>query len=646
MDEGFCVIEFIDSEHGPLSDYVHVLANPAYAKHAGIENVVGQRLRQMVPAEADAWLARYGHVVHTGEPIRFEQELVATGRYLDVTAFRMEPASRHQVAVLFQDVTPRKRAERALKELNETLEQRVREAKAEQRVLAAVVDGASAMIHVFDHDYRWLAINGSAAREFERLFGVRPERGESLQHALSSDPERVAQWQGLWSRALRAEVFSEVLDVPLGSGGRHYELEFNPLFDTQPQQIGAYMLMFDVTERVREQARLRLAEEALRQSQRMEAVGQLTGGIAHDFNNLLTAISGSLELLLTRLAQGRYQELERYVGSAHSASRRAASLTHRLLAFSRRQTLEPRAVDTNRLVVQMEELIRRSVGPSIDVEVITAAGLWTTFVDPPQLENALLNLCLNARDAMPGGGLITIETANRWVDERLASQRELAPGQYISLSVSDAGCGMTPEVMARAFEPFFTTKALGEGTGLGLSMVYGFVRQSGGQVRIYSEVGLGTTMCLYLPRHYASAEEEALNQAEGVPPPASAGQRVLVVDDEPSVRMLVAEVLGDLGYCVIEAADGAMGLKVLRSDERIDLLISDVGLPGGMNGREMAEAARQVRPGLPVLFITGYAENSVIGHGHLDPGMRILTKPFTLEALAMRVEHVLGGQDQ
>ncbi len=384
-------------------------------------------------------------------------------------------------------------------------------------------------------------------------------------------------------------------------------------------------------------------EAALRQSQKMEAVGQLTGGLAHDFNNLLTGVTGSLELLQARIAQGRIKELDRYVNAAQGAARRAAALTHRLLAFSRRQTLDPKPTDTNRLVAGMEELIRRTVGPEITLETVAVGGLWPTLVDPGQLENALLNLCINARDAMPDGGRITIETSNRWLDARTARERDLEPGQYVSLSVSDTGTGMTPEVIAKAFDPFFTTKPLGQGTGLGLSMIYGFTKQSGGLVRIYSEIGKGTTVSLYLPRHIGKADTPELAPELTDAPRAQQGETVLVVDDEPTVRMLVAEVLQDLGYTAIEAADGSSGLRVLQSDVRIDLLVTDVGLPGGVNGRQVADAARVTRPNLKVLFITGYAENAVISHGHLDPGMHVLTKPFAMEALASRIKDLISS---
>ncbi len=383
--------------------------------------------------------------------------------------------------------------------------------------------------------------------------------------------------------------------------------------------------------------------EQLIQSQKMEAVGQLTGGLAHDFNNLLAGISGSLELMAMRISQGRIKDIEKYMVAAQGASRRAAALTHRLLAFSRRQTLAPKATDVNALVGGMLDLIQRTVGPSIEVGPVTLPGLWPALVDPSQLENALLNLCINARDAMPGGGRITIETGNRWIDRHAARQLDMPEGQYLSLCVTDTGTGMPPEVIAKAFDPFFTTKPLGEGTGLGLSMIYGFAKQSGGQVRIHSEVGEGATVCIYLPRYVGEAEVDMVGPEKGPVPLAEAGETVLVVDDEPTLRMLIADVLDDLGYTAIEAADGAGGLKVLQSNARIDLLVTDVGLPGGMNGRQMADAARVGRPGLKVLFITGYAENALLSNGQLGPGMSVLTKPFPVDTLATRIRELISA---
>ncbi|WP_254065753.1 MULTISPECIES: PAS domain-containing sensor histidine kinase [unclassified Acidisoma] len=407
--------------------------------------------------------------------------------------------------------------------------------------------------------------------------------------------------------------------------------------------IGFAKITRDLTERQEAQLQLERSREQLFQSQKMEAIGQLTGGLAHDFNNLLTGITGSLELMKARLAQGRIGDLDRYITAAQGAASRAAALTHRLLAFARRQPLDPKPTSPNRLIADMEELVRRTVGPEIVVETVLSIGLWPTLCDPNQLENAILNLCINARDAMPNGGRLTIETANTWLDERGAGERDMQPGQYVAICVTDTGTGMLPEVIARAFDPFFTTKPLGQGTGLGLSMIYGFAKQSGGQVRIYSEEGAGTTMRIYLPRHRGEVDEEVIPPRLSDAPRAQAGETVLIVDDEPTVRMLVTEVLDELGYAAIEAADGTSGLKVLQSDVRIDLLITDVGLPKGMNGRQMADAAREARPTLKVLFITGYAENAAVGDGHLEPGMYLLTKPFAMEMLASRIKTIITG---
>lgn len=382
------------------------------------------------------------------------------------------------------------------------------------------------------------------------------------------------------------------------------------------------------------------AQEALRQSQKMEAVGHLTGGLAHDFNNLLAGISGGLELVQKRIREGRIHDLDRYIEAAQSSSQRAAALTQRLLAFSRRQTLDPRPTDVNRLIGGMADLLNRTMGPAVTLEVMAREGLWTALIDAPQLESALLNLCINARDAMPDGGRLFIETANVCLQNGEARAVELTPGAYLTITVSDTGAGMSPEVMARAFDPFFTTKPTGQGTGLGLSMIYGFVRQSGGQVTIESQLGRGTAIRLYLPRHDGDAEHETA-EALAAAPATGEGETVLVIDDEPAVRMLVVEVLEDSGYQVLEAEDGPSGLAILQSGVRIDLLVSDVGLPGGMNGRQVADAARATRPGLRVLFVTGYAETAAVGAGSLETGMQVITKPFAIGDLASRVRDML-----
>ena len=386
-------------------------------------------------------------------------------------------------------------------------------------------------------------------------------------------------------------------------------------------------------------------EEDLRQAQKMEAVGQLTGGLAHDFNNLLAGISGSLEMVRMRTAQGRMTELERYIEAALSSVGRAAALTHRLLAFSRRQTLDPKPIRVDRLVGSLEDLFRRTVGPSIQIETKLTGELWPVLCDPNQLENALLNLVINACDAMPEGGHLAIETANIALDKKRGASNNgplvnVPPGEYVALSVTDTGTGMSPTTMTRVFDPFFTTKPLGQGTGLGLSMIYGFVQQSGGHIHLRSEVGQGTIVTIYLPRHLGAVGGAEVDTVAGLPAKGSAV--VLVVEDELPIRMVIADVLSDLGYTVLEAGDGHSALKILEAGTLIDLLITDVGLPGGTNGRQLADAARQQRPDLKVLFITGYAESAAVRNGQMEQGMQVMTKPFALVALAAKIQGILG----
>jgi nitrogen-specific signal transduction histidine kinase len=408
-----------------------------------------------------------------------------------------------------------------------------------------------------------------------------------------------------------------------------------------PDQDHIYAVARDVTAEKAAAERLRATEEALLQSQKMEAVGQLTGGIAHDFNNLLTGIVGSLDLMQTRLDQGRTENVSRYINAAMTSANRAAALTHRLLAFARRQPLVPKSVDANQLVVSLEDLLRRTIGETIDLEITASDDLWGTLCDPNQLESALLNLAINARDAMPDGGRLSIVTGNARLDGVTADTPALAPGDYICIDVTDTGTGMSAEVAARAFDPFFTTKPIGQGTGLGLSMIYGFARQSNGHASIDSRIGQGTSVKLYLPRHLgdiAAEHASAVKAAEH----AATGETVLVVEDEPVVRGVILEMLGEQGYRTLEAVDGPSGLRILRMGERIDLLVTDVGLPG-MNGRQLADQARETRPDLKVLFITGYAESVAIADGFLQPGMEMITKPFDLDNLSRRIRSMVSG---
>src|SRR5882757_9126254 len=402
-----------------------------------------------------------------------------------------------------------------------------------------------------------------------------------------------------------------------------------------------YAVARDVTAEKAATDRLKAAEEALRQSQKMEAVGQLTGGIAHDFNNLLTGIVGSLDLMQTRLDQGRTENVARYINAAMTSANRAAALTHRLLAFARRQPLIPKSVDANALVVSLEDLLRRTIGERIDLDIAAAGGLWCTLCDPNQLESALLNLAINARDAMPDGGKLTISTANARIDGVSDDAPALSPGEYICIDVTDTGTGMSAEVAARAFDPFFTTKPIGQGTGLGLSMIYGFARQSNGHVTIDSKLGRGTSVKLYLPRHHGDSASQ-LASAIGAAEHGVTGETVLVVEDEPVVRAVILEMLGDQGYRTLEAVDGPSGLRILRNPQRVDLLVTDVGLPG-MNGRQLADQARETRPDLKILFITGYAESVAMSEGFLQPGMEMITKPFDLDILSRRIRAMISG---
>ncbi|MGE3304463.1 MAG: PAS domain S-box protein [Rhizobiaceae bacterium] len=391
-----------------------------------------------------------------------------------------------------------------------------------------------------------------------------------------------------------------------------------------------------VMEEVAERSR---AEEQLRQVQKMEAVGQLTGGIAHDFNNMLAVIIGGLNLLQRKLAKGE-TDVQRFIDGAIEGAQRAASLTQRLLAFSRQQPLAPEPLNPNRLVAGMSELMTRTLGEPIVVQTVLAAGLWQVKADPGQLENAILNLSVNARDAMPNGGKLTIETSNAFVDDVFAREYSITPGQYVLIAVADTGQGMSADVIAKAFDPFFTTKGVGKGTGLGLSQVYGFVRQSGGHVKIYSEIGVGTTIKIYLPRYYGHVPEMEPRSTDPATCRGLPTEVVLVVEDEDRVRALSVEGLKDLGYTVLEASRPSEALRIIDEGHAISLLFTDVVMPE-MSGRELSDLLRQKRPGLRVLYTTGYTRNAIVHNGILDPGTSLLTKPFSIDELASKVRKIL-----
>lgn len=939
IDEGFCIIEFTDGPNGENDDYIHVAANPAYENNAGIPNVVGQRVRQMVPGEADGWIALYRSVLETGQPIRFEKELEATKRWLELAAFRIEPPECKQVAVLFKDISSRKRAEEAMRVsearfralvnatsdviyrmspdwkemrhldgrgyLTDTispsivwqdvyllpedqprvlaaidaavrtksvfeLEHRVRrlngtigwtlsravpwidesgeivewfgaasditEARESREALQASEDRLrlateSALIGTWDFDprtgdlqwdtlckalfglpsdaevsyegsflaglhpddrervhaavqaaiapygspfydieyrtigirdkiERWIAAKGgaifeggqavrfigtvidiSARKRAERRFelvnqigaavaaerkvdrivqqitdaGVEltgaeygaffynrvDETGESLiLSALSGVPhDEFAEFPTPRNTPIFAPTFAgkrvvrstdirqdphygknaphrgmpaghlpvvSYLAIPVVSqsgevlGGLFFGHQQPGVFREEHESLLSGLagqaataidnsrlinelqsLNANLEQRVsNEVAERTRAEEQLRQAQKMEAIGQLTGGIAHDFNNMLAVVIGALNLMQRRLERGE-TNVKTYVDSAIEGARRASSLTQRLLAFSRQQPLEPTPVDANKLVNAMTELLSRTLGDHIQVETVLTPGLWRCFVDPLQLESAVLNLAVNARDAMPDGGRLTIETGNASVDSTIAQSYEVPEGQYVLIAVTDSGTGMSAEVMARAFDPFFTTKAVGKGSGLGLSQVFGFVRQSGGHVKLYSEIAVGTTVKLYLPRH-SGPEASADVACSPILMEGDRSEIILVVEDEERVRSYSVEALKELGYSVIAASCPSDALRIIENEQRVDLLFTDIVMPE-MNGRQLAAKAKAKLPSLRILYTTGYTRNAIVHNGVLDPGTVLLQKPFTVEQLAAKVRQVLDS---
>jgi PAS domain S-box-containing protein len=531
-----------------------------------------------------------------------------------------------------------------------------REALAESEAeLRLIADALPVLIGFVDRDqvYRF------ANRAYEDWLGKRPEDVVGRCIADVVGPGIFSERQHAVQRAMAGEtVRFEAVWPHLDGRRRDAEIRYLPRFNAQGVVDGMHVFVLDITDRkqIEEQLNGRVAErtaaleaemasratleEALRQSQKMEAVGQLTGGIAHDFNNMLTGVIGGLDILKRRIATGRLDDVDRFMDAASTSAQRAAALTARLLAFSRRQSLDAKPVDVNDLTRSLEDLLRRTIGENIVLEFVAGENLPLAVVDANQLESAILNLAINARDAMPAGGMVTVETSVTNLDEGYAALHpEIAAGRYVIVAVSDTGVGIEKDVLERVFEPFFTTKAIGQGTGLGLSMIYGFARQSGGQVRIHSQPGQGTSVKIYLP-----ATEAAIHAREEIVTPIreGAGQTVLVVEDDPSVRILVREVLNELSYRAIEAEDAATAIPILTSDRAIDLMVSDVGLPG-MNGRQLAEIARQHRPALPILFVTGYAENAAIRAGFLGTNMTMITKPFALENLARKISDLMGG---
>ena len=533
-----------------------------------------------------------------------------------------EGAKLHFVGVIY-DVTAAKQAEERLRELADTLEERVRDRTRERdRVWALSQD----LFNVCGFDGRLRAVNPAWASVLG--YGEAELVGQAFAALIHPDDleEASAHFSAL-TQLSGARDFDSRL--------RHKNGTFRWINWTAiPEGDVFYSIGRDVTHR-------KQLEDLLRQSQKMEAVGQLTGGLAHDFNNMLMGIMGGMEIMRRRIADGKFNDLNRLIEMALSSAERAAALTHRLLVFSRRQSLDSRALDVNALVASIEDLLRRTLGERVAITLALGPDTWTAVGDANQLESAILNLAINARDAMPDGGLLTIGTANAQLDKDYTdAHADLAPGDYIRITVADTGVGMSPQVARRAFEPFYTTKPIGQGTGLGLSMVYGFAQQSKGHVALESRIGSGTSVALYLPRFNADAAIEAV--AALAEAPRGDGETVLVIEDDETVRELVVEVLGELGYAAVEARNGDEAIAILKSQQGLDLMVSDVGLPG-LNGRQIATIARQHRPGLQILFMTGYAADAVDRPNFLGPGMDMILKPFSMDAIAVRIRGIIEG---
>ena len=610
------------------------LANPAAIKEFGY--TAGELIDHPISVlfgEQPAWRAAW-HTLSAGGRLTRPVELTVLRRdgstsFVEISASYWQSDSRVFTTAILRDVNERRRAEHALRNLNMTLEQRVAKRTADRDRMWRLSSDVMLVIQpngiIRASNPAWRALLGWHTE-------VPPRTHVNDVVAPAYQPTLDAAMQGLrvTGAPQRFELGINALD------GAVRIIEWSAVAaDGLIQAVGR-----DVTAERDAAAALRDAEDALRQSQKMEAIGQLTGGIAHDFNNLLTGVMGSMEMLKRRIAARRFAEVDPFIDAAVASAERAAALTHRLLAFARRQPLDPQSVDILSLIDGMADLLHRSLGEQVQIEIAAEPDIWPVHTDANQLENALLNLAINARDAMPDGGRLTISLSR--VTLTAANQHKadpIDPGDYTVISVGDTGVGMSSEVAAKAFDPFFTTKPIGQGTGLGLSMIYGFVKQSRGHVRIESTEGRGTTVKLFLPRHHGATAE----LAELAPPetPYGAGEMVLLVEDEPSVRLLISEVLSELGYGCLEAADAKSAIPILASKTRLDLMITDVGLPV-MNGRQLAEIARQHRPDLRVLFVTGYAEHAATRAGFLAAGMDIVIKPFALDALAVKIREMFA----
>ena len=751
IDAGFCIIEVKFDAADVAQDYRFIEVNPAFERHTGLAGAQGRWMRDLAPAHEQRWFDIYGRVAKTGEDARFESEAHALGdRWFDVHAFRIGEPGANQVALLFNDLTARKRNALALEKLNNSLEREVSKRTQERDRIWQV---SQDMLGVADENGVWLSVNPAWTRtlgwseseilgrtsawlehpddcektraETANLRDGKPTIGFENRIRSKSGQYRLLSWSatpddgriytvarditlerereialrdseeftrlalsavggvGVWTYEAASDRFfcdaaiSDLYGIDPKEGaagilrtrflanvhpddlpklhetmskGLHHgadlELEYRichadgvirwvlsrgrTFLNDQGVAVRRTGVGIEVTQQ-------RLLEEQFRQAQKMESLGQLTGGIAHDFNNLLQGIVGSINVAQKLASAGRVNEINRFLDTANRCTQRAAALTHRLLAFSRRQPLDPRALDVNELIGASNDLLHRTSGESIELLLVLADGLWPVRCDANQLENAVLNLVINARDSMPDGGQLTIETSNAVLDQPL--EAEVEAGQYVCITVSDTGTGMSAKTIERAFDPFFTTKPIGQGTGLGLSMIYGFARQSGGHAKIDSELGKGTSVRLYIPR-YRGEVLTATATPVADPIESQAQYTVLVVEDEPVVRDLIVGVLEDHGYRTVRAGDGGEAAQMIRSGLSIDLILTDVGLPV-LNGRQVADIARETRKDVKILFMTGYAENVAVHADFLEPGMEMITKPFNMDTLAQRVGYML-----
>jgi PAS domain S-box-containing protein len=618
-----------------------VLANPAYHRLIGHRNVIGLPVREAVPeVEGQGYFELLDKVFTTGEPfvgrdvkivLQRDPGGIEETRYLDFVYQPIKDEFGNVTSIFVEglDVTERRATEQALRELNTNLERRVIErAQARGRTWNLSPDLLGAL-----NSKGYFETSNPA---WQTILGWSEDEVASMSIFELLHPDDVEHTRAGFELTLVGQPAIRFVNRYRCKDGSYRHISWVGI----QEDDYVYCTGRDITVEREAEIELLKAKDALRQSQKMEAIGQLTGGIAHDFNNLLTGIIGSLDLVRKRLATNNPGDIPRLMDAASAAALRAAALTHRLLAFGRRQSLDTRPNDVNRIVTGIEDLLQRSMGERIELVCKLSDDLWTASTDANQLESALLNLAINARDAMPDGGRLTIETLNVRLDNAYTSLHEdVQTGEYVTISVSDTGIGMPPEVLEKAVEPFFTTKAVGEGTGLGLSVIYGFIKQSRGHLRINSKVGQGTTVNLYLPR----ALQDAVDlKSVAIETPRGHGETILVVEDDATVRSIISDALQDLGYRVMTAADARFAIPLLQSKGAIDLLISDVILPH-VNGRKLAEMARSSRPSLKVLFVSGYSETAIVRGDLIDAGMDMLSKPFALNTLGAKVHAMING---